>query len=157
MNPQLATILALLVAAVAMFVIGRPRMDVVALLVLIVLPLTGVLTVPETLAGFADPNVLLIAALFVVGEGLTRTGVTYRLGDWLASNAGGSGARLLVLLMLCVALLGSVMSSTGVVAIFVPVALAVAKRLGTSSRQLLMPLSFAGLISGMSLRRRTWW
>ncbi|MGC3994848.1 MAG: SLC13 family permease [Propionicimonas sp.] len=149
MNAQLVIVLALLVAAIVLFVIGRPRMDVVALLVLVALPLTGVLTVPETLSGFADPNVILIAALFVVGEGLTRTGVTYRIGDWLAANAGSSGARLLVLLMLAVALLGSVMSSTGVVAIFVPVALAVAKQLGTSSRQLLMPLSFAGLISGM--------
>lgn len=142
-------VLVLLAATIVMFATGRPRMDVVAILVLVALPLTGILTLPETLAGFADPNVILVAALFVVGEGLSRTGVTYRLGDWLAAHAGGSSARLVVLLMLCVAALGSVMSSTGVVAIFVPVALAVAKRLGTSSRQLLMPLSFAGLISGM--------
>lgn len=149
MNASLATVLVLLVATITMFALGRPRMDVVAIIVLVALPLTGVLTLPDTLSGFADPNVILVAALFVVGEGLSRTGVTYRLGDWLAAHAGGSGARLVVLLMLCVAALGSVMSSTGVVAIFVPVALAVAKRLGTSSRQLLMPLSFAGLISGM--------
>lgn len=149
MDASLAMVLVLLAASIVMFALGRPRMDVVAIIVLVALPLTGVLTLPETLAGFADPNVILVAALFVVGEGLSRTGVTYRLGDWLAEHAGGSGARLVVLLMLCVAALGSVMSSTGVVAIFVPVALAVAKRLGTSSRQLLMPLSFAGLISGM--------
>jgi di/tricarboxylate transporter len=149
MDTSLAMVLVLLAAAIVMFALGRPRMDVVAILMLVALPLTGVLTLPETLAGFADPNVILVAALFVVGEGLSRTGVTYRLGDWLAEHAGGSGARLVVLLMLCVAALGSVMSSTGVVAIFVPVAIAVAKRLGTSSRQLLMPLSFAGLISGM--------
>ena len=149
MNRELLMVLGLLAATIVMFALGRPRMDVVAILVLVALPLTGVLTLPETLSGFADPTVILVAALFVVGEGLSRTGVTYRLGDWLAAHAGGSGARLVVLLMLCVAALGSVMSSTGVVAIFVPVAIAVAKRLGTSSRQLLMPLSFAGLISGM--------
>jgi di/tricarboxylate transporter len=146
---SLAVVLLLLAAAIVMFALGRPRMDVVGLLALVALPLTGVLTLPEALAGFADPNVILVAALFVVGEGLSRAGVTYRLGDWLAAHAGDSGARLVVLLMLCVAALGSVMSSTGVVAIFVPVALAVAKRLAMSPRQLLMPLSFAGLISGM--------
>jgi di/tricarboxylate transporter len=149
MNAELAVVLALLVAAIAMFAIGRPRMDVVATLMIVALPLTGILTVPETLAGFADPNVVLIAALFVVGEGLSRTGVTYRLGDWLARTAGTSATRVIVLLMLCVALLGAVMSSTGVVAIFIPVALSVASRTGISSRQLLMPISFAGLISGM--------
>src|SRR5690606_36380320 len=132
-----------------MFAVGRPRMDVVAVLMIVLLPLTGILTVPETLAGFADPNVVLIAALFIVGAGLARTGVTYRLGDWLSRRAGTSAARLIALLMLSVALLGAVMSSTGVVAIFIPVALSIAARTGISPRQMLMPLSFAGLISGM--------
>lgn len=145
MNLELAVVLALLIAAIVMFAIGRPRMDVVALLMIVALPLTGILSVPETLAGFADPNVVLIAALFVVGEGLSRTGVTYRLGHWLARTAGASATRVIVLLMLCVALLGAVMSSTGVVAIFIPVALSVASRTGISVRQLLMPISFAGL------------
>ncbi len=148
MSGPLVLVLVLLIAAIVMFAIGRPRMDVVATLMIVALPLTGILTVPETLAGFADPNVVLIAALFVVGEGLSRTGVTYRLGDWLARTAGTSAARVVVLLMLCVALLGAVMSSTGVVAIFIPVALSVASRTGISPRQLLMPISFAGLISG---------
>ena len=57
MSLDLVIVLVLLVAAVAMFAIGRPRMDVVAVLMIVALPLTGILTVPETLAGFADPNV----------------------------------------------------------------------------------------------------
>ncbi|MEJ1089810.1 SLC13 family permease [Microbacterium sp. Mu-80] len=149
MTADLMIVLVLLLGAVAMFAIGRPRMDVVAILMILALPLSGVLTVPETLAGFADPNVVLIAALFVVGEGLARTGVTYRLGDWLTRTAGESQTRLIVLLMLSVALLGAVMSSTGVVAIFIPVAVSIASRTGISTRMLMMPLSFAGLISGM--------
>ncbi|QEO13778.1 TRAP transporter large permease subunit [Agromyces intestinalis] len=149
MNWQLLVVLAMLIAAVAMFAINRPRMDVVAVLVLVALPLTGVLTVPETLAGFADPNVVLIAALFVIGEGLSRTGLTYRLGDWLSARAGSSSTRLLVLLMLSVAVLGAFMSSTGVVAIFIPVVVSISARLGISPRMLMMPLSFAALISGM--------
>ncbi|GBL54036.1 Di-and tricarboxylate transporter [Pseudomonas citronellolis] len=149
MNPQLLWVLFLLATAVALFVVNRPRMDVVALLAMVALPLSGVLSVQEALAGFADPSVVLIAALFIIGEGLVRTGVAYRIGEWLTHKAGSDETRLLVLLMLAVAGLGSVMSSTGVVAIFIPVVLSVAGRLNVSPARLMMPLSFAGLISGM--------
>lgn len=149
LNPDLLITLALLAGAIALFVAGRPRMDVVALLALLGLPLTGVLDVQQALAGFADPNVILIGALFVIGAALVRTGIAYRLGDWLAARAGSSETRLLVLLMLAAAGLGSLMSSTGVVAIFIPVALGVAARLKLPPARLMMPLAFAGLISGM--------
>ncbi len=149
MTPSLLIVLAILAAAVALFTINKPRMDVVALLVIVLLPLTGILTVPEALAGFSDANVVLIALLFVIGEGLVRTGVAYQAGDLIIHHAGRSEARLLILLMLAVAGLGSVMSSTGVVAIFIPVVLSIGGRLGISMSRLMMPLSFAGLISGM--------
>jgi di/tricarboxylate transporter len=142
-------VLALLFAAITLFVLNKPRMDVVALLVVIALPLTGILDIQHTLAGFSDPSVVLIAALFVIGDGLVRTGIAYRLGDWLVARAGSSETRLLVLLMLAAASLGSVMSSTGVVAIFIPIALGVAARLKIAPARLMMPLAFAGLISGM--------
>jgi len=116
---------------------------------MVALPLSGVIGVNEALAGFSDPSVVLIAALFVIGNGLVRTGIAYRLGDWLMRSAGSSETRLLVLLMLAVAGLGSVMSSTGVVAIFIPVVLSIAARMKVSPRRLMMPLAFAGLISGM--------
>ena len=149
MNLQLAWVLLLLLIAVVLFVRNKPRMDVVALLMIVALPLTGVLTVQETLAGFSDPSVVVIAALFVIGEGLVRTGIAYQLGERLMHRAGSSETRLIVLLMLTVAGLGSVMSSTGVVAIFIPVVLSIAARLKIPPSRLMMPLSFAGLISGM--------
>ncbi|MFB4390461.1 MULTISPECIES: SLC13 family permease [unclassified Pseudomonas] len=149
MSHDLLLVLGLLAVVITLFVINRPRMDVVALLVILFLPLSGILTVEQALAGFSDPNVVLIAALFVIGEGLVRTGIAYRIGEWMSERAGNSEARLLVLLMVSVALLGSVMSSTGVVAIFIPVVLSIAARLQLSPSRLMMPLSFAGLISGM--------
>ncbi len=132
-----------------MFVINKPRMDAVALLMLVLLPFTGVITMGEALAGFSDANIVLIAALFVVGEGLVRTGVAKKLGDWLAVTSGNSETRLLVLLMLAVGILGSVMSSTGVIAIFIPVALRIAHIQGIPPSRLMMPMSVAALISGM--------
>jgi len=149
MQTPLILVLLLLAATIALLVRGRPRMDVVALLVVVAFPLSGILTPAEALAGFSDPNVILIAALFVIGEALVRTGIAFRLGNWLAQVAAGSETRLLVLLMLTVAGLGSVMSSTGVVAIFIPVLLRVAARMQLAPGRLMMPLAFAGLISGM--------
>src|SRR5580698_614954 len=123
-----------------MFAINRPRLDAVALIMLTALPFTGVLTMSEALAGFSDSNIVLIAALFVIGEGLVRTGVAQRLGDWLILKAGSSAIRLLVLLMLVVGALGAVMSSTGVVAIFIPIVLRIAQNTNTPPSQLMMPL-----------------
>src|SRR5262245_23779026 len=100
MSADLAIVLALLAAAIVMFAIGRPRMDAVALLMLTALPLTGVLSMDEALAGFADGNIVLIATLFVIGEGLVRTGVARRMGDLLIARAGNSDRRLVILLML---------------------------------------------------------
>src|SRR5690554_7231459 len=90
MNLQLGWVLLLLLLAVVLFVRNKPRMDVVALLMIVALPLTGVLTVQETLAGFSDPSVVVIAALFVIGEGLVRTGIAYQLGERLMHRAGSS-------------------------------------------------------------------
>ncbi|WP_034944386.1 SLC13 family permease [Erwinia oleae] len=149
MNKELLWVISLLAVAILLFVSGRLRMDVVALLVIIAFVLSGTLTLQEATLGFSDPNVILIAALFVIGEGLVRTGVALRLGDWLMRMAGSSETKMLVLLMVTVAGLGAFMSSTGVVAIFIPVVLSVAAKMKSSPGRLMMPLSFAGLISGM--------
>lgn len=149
MTTELIAVLGLLLAAIVMFAINRPRMDAVALLMLTLLPFTGVITINEALVGFSDANIVLIAALFVIGDGLVRTGAASRLGDWLSGAAGSSENRLIVLLMLVVCGLGSTMSSTAVTAIFIPVVLRISRRSGIAASQLMMPLSFAALISGM--------
>lgn len=149
MSFELAIVLGLLVSAIAMFAINKPRMDAVALIMLTLLPFTGVVSMREALGGFADPNIVLIAVLFVLGDGLVRTGVARQLGDWLAVKSGGSETRLLVLLMVVVCGLGSTMSSTAVTAIFIPVVLRIAQSMQISPSRLMMPLSVAALISGM--------
>jgi di/tricarboxylate transporter len=149
LNSELLWVLSLLLIAIVLFTTNKLRMDVVALLVIIAFVLSGTLTLSEATVGFSDPNVILIAALFVIGEGLVRTGVAYQVGDWLVKVAGSSETRMLILLMVTVAGLGAFMSSTGVVAIFIPVVLSVAARMKIPPGRLMMPLSFAGLISGM--------
>nr|WP_048708666.1 SLC13 family permease [Microvirga massiliensis] len=123
MTTDLTIVLSLLGAAVLMFTLNRPRMDAVALMMMVALQLTGVITVDEALAGLSDSNIVLIAVLFVIGDSLVRPGIAQRLGDRLASRAGRNEAWLIVLLMVMVAGIGSVTSSTGVVAIFIPIVL----------------------------------
>ncbi len=148
MTSDLVIVLLLLGAAIAMFALNRPRVDAVALIMMVLLPFTGVLTMNEALAGFSNPNIVLIGAMFVIGEALARTGVARSIGDWLVRSGGDSAWRLLVLLMVAVGVLGSVMSSTGVVAIFIPVVLRVASQAGIPPSQLMMPMAYAALISG---------
>lgn len=149
MNGELIWVLSLLAIAVVLFATGKVRMDAIALMVIVAFVLSGTLTLNEAFSGFSDPNVILIAALFIIGDGLVRTGVATKMAAWLVSVAGNSETKMLIYLMLTVAGLGAFMSSTGVVAIFIPVVLSVSARMNTSPSRLMMPLSFAGLISGM--------
>ncbi|MBQ2732381.1 MAG: SLC13 family permease, partial [Opitutales bacterium] len=148
-DSQLITTLSLLGICVFFFIINKPRMDVVALLAMLALPLLGILSLEETFSGFSDPSVILIGLMFVIGEGLVRTGVSNDVGAWILKKAGGSETKLLVFMMVAVALIGSVMSSTGIVALFIPIVLSISTKLNVSPAKLMMPLSFAGLISGM--------
>lgn len=149
MTGDMLLVFALLLATIGLFVSDRLRMDVVAIMLILALMLTGLLSPAEALAGFGDPLVILIAGLFVVGDGLFRTGVAFAAGNWLVGMAGTSEQRLLVLLMIVVAVLSAFMSNTGAVAIFIPVALNLANRAGIPASRLLMPMAYAASVGGM--------
>jgi di/tricarboxylate transporter len=142
-------VFAILAATILLFVSDRLRLDVVALMALLALTLTAILTPAEALAGFADPVVLMIAGLFVVGDGLFQTGVARAMGRLPAKLAGDSEIRLLVVVMILVALLSGVMSSTGTVAVMLPVVMGLAWARNLSPSRLLIPLSVASLLGGM--------
>lgn len=139
----------ILAATVALFLSDRLRLDVVALLSLLALTLSGILTPAEALAGFGDPLVLTIAGLFVVGAALFQTGAADALGRRLTNIAGTNEPRAITATMLLVALLSTVMSSTGTVAVFLPVVTALARSTGLSRARLFMPLAYAALLGGM--------
>jgi len=138
-----------LAGAVVLFAWGRLRSDVVAILVVLALNLSGVLTIQESLAGFGDPVVMLIAAVAIVGEGLVATGVAYRLGEAVMRAGGSNEARLVALVMALAGSIGAFMSSSAIVAMFIPVVMTIANRIGLNPKRMLMPLSVAALVSGM--------
>ena len=149
MNPDTLFVFILIGLASLLFASGRIRLDIVALLVVLALTVSGVLTEREALAGFGHPVVLIVAGLLVVGEMLTRTGLAFSIGDWMAKVAGDSEVRLLVVLMLVAGFMGSVMSSTAVVAILIPVVVNIAGKTSVNPSRLLLPMSYGALISGM--------
>ncbi|MEM8572670.1 MAG: SLC13 family permease [Pseudomonadota bacterium] len=128
---------------------NRVRYDLIALLVLVTLALTGILTPAEAVSGFGATIIIMVAGLFVVGEMLDRTGVARTVGDVILKQGHGDEVRLMVPLAAGAALLGSVMSSTAVVAIFIPIVMRISRDTGINPARLLMPMSFGALISGM--------
>ena len=103
---------------------------------------SGILTLQQSLAGFGDPAVIFIAALFVVSAGLEVAGVTAWAGQLLIRQAGESRTRLIVLMMAFVGVLAALISVNGAVAALIPVVVVMAIRLGRAPSQLLMPLVF---------------
>jgi di/tricarboxylate transporter len=149
MTGGILTVFGILAGAVALFASGRVRPDIVAILVVLALNLSGVLTIQESLAGFGQPVVVLIAAVSIVGEGLVAAGVAYRLGEAVMKVGGSNEARLVTLVMLLAGTIGAFMSSSAIVAMLIPVVLAIANKTGLNPKRMLMPLSIAALISGM--------
>ncbi|WP_321336459.1 SLC13 family permease [uncultured Cohaesibacter sp.] len=136
-------------AAVILFLADKLRLDLVAIIVMLALGLSGILTPAEMLSGFGSTVVILIAGLFIVGEALAQTGISYAVGDKIVQIAGDKEWKLIVLLMLAVASLASVMSVTGSGAIFIPIAIRLANRASISPSRLLLPLAYGALIGGM--------
>ena len=149
MTEQMLIVFGILAGAVVLFACGRPRVDIVAILVVLALMLSRVLTPRESLAGFGDPVVILIAAIFIVGEALVNTGIAHRLGEAVLEAGHGNEARLIVLIMMLAGGIGAFMSSSAVVAMFIPVVLTIANKTRLNRKRMLMPLSVAALTSGM--------
>ncbi len=135
--------------AVGLFAWGRPRADIVALLVVAALMATRVLTPQEALSGFGSPVVILLAAIFIVSAGLVNTGLTQRLGELVVRLGGGSETRLIALIMILAGLIGSFLNSAAIVAMLIPVVLTIATNTGFNRKRLLMSLCVAVMISGM--------
>lgn len=139
----------ILAITIALFMSERLRLDVVALMALLALMITGVLTPAESLAGFSDPVVIMIAALFVVAGAMLRTGLAERFGRFLGRFAGTGRRRATAVVMVGTGLLSAFMSTTGTVALMLPVVTSLARNARLSPSLMLMPLAIAALLGGL--------
>ena len=132
----------------ALFVWGRIRYDVVALLALVTAVFVGIVPAKEAFAGFSDDVVIIVAAALVVSAAIARSGITEAAIRPLAPYLKTTRSQVFVL-VLAVIVFSTFIKNVGALAILLPVALQFAKRSGTSPAQLLMPLSFGSLIGGL--------
>ncbi len=140
--------LGVLAFAIVFFVTEWLRVDVVALIVVITLMLTGLLTPTQAIAGFSNTIVLTIAALFIIGGAVLQTGLAGIIGNQVLKIAGANPTRLLVMVMLTVSLMSAFMSSTGTVAVLLPAVISMAASARISPSKLLIPLAYASLLGG---------
>lgn len=141
--------LTILVITIALFVWGKFTPDIVALLSMISLFLTGILDASETLSGFSNPTVIMIAALFIIGEGLSQTGWTALAGKKFVEWAGKSITKLLVIVSLGSGVLSGFVSNTGTVATLMPLTISSAWSIGTLPSKMLMPVAFGSNTGGL--------
>ncbi|MDI3309360.1 MAG: SLC13 family permease [Acetobacteraceae bacterium] len=143
-----AVILAILVVMVVLFIWDRLRYDLVALLALLTAMAAGVVSPEEAFVGFGDQVVVLVASVLVLSAAVGKSGVIGRVVYRMEPHLRTSGARVAALTA-GVAVLSALMKNIGALAIFLPVAVQVARRSGTSPSILMMPMAFGSLVGGL--------
>lgn len=150
MNWQAYFVLGLTLLMLVALVSGRVRVDAIGLGLMIALVAAGIIGYERAVEGLGNKAILTIAGLFVVGEGLTRTGAVEFVARFLLRVTDGSARRTIFLTCTVAALISSMLNDTAVVVVFIPLLLEVSRASRVPASQLLMPLSFAALLGGMN-------
>lgn len=149
MTIEILLVLGLVVSAVILFATERLPVDIVAMVLMASLLLSGLITPEEAISGFSNPATVTVGAMFILSAGLFKTGAVNLLGTTLARLGSASFWLVLVVMMLAVGCLSAFINNTAAVAIFLPITLGVARDTGFAAGRLLMPLSFASMFGGV--------
>ena len=150
MNIDVILVLAVVLVDLTLFVHGRLRMDLIALLTLAFLAITGLVTPTEALAGFSNPAVVTVWAVFVLSGGLARTGIASMVGRQVTRIAGHREIPLVLVIMLTAGTASAFMNNVGVAAILLPVVMDLSREAGIPPSRLLLPLAYACLLGGLT-------
>lgn len=145
---QISIVLGLLILAVVLFSMERISVDVVTLLLLMALVLTGILTPAEAFEGFSNDIIIILTSIFVLSGALQKSGIMDAVAAHLNKIGRGSTNRLLLSLMLLVGGVSSFMNNTTATAVFVAPVIGAAKKAMISPSKLLMPMAFASILGG---------
>jgi Na+/H+ antiporter NhaD/arsenite permease-like protein len=150
MSPEIITVLAILIGVIILLITEWTPLEVLAMLVMGVLAVTEIVTPKEALAGFSNPAVVTIWAVFILSGGLTRTGIANILGRQLLKVAGGGESLLVVIIMVIAGGLSAFMNNVAVAALMLPVVMDIARKTNRSPSTLLMPLAYGSLLGGLT-------
>jgi len=150
MNYEIIIVMLILGGAVLLFITEWIRVDVVALLVLVGLTLTGVVTPFEALSGFSNMSVITVWAMLILSAALTKSGVAQYVGGKVFKIAGSDQLRLVLVIMITAGLLSGIMNNIAVAAFMLPVVIDMSNRTRIPASKLLIPLAFACLMGGLT-------
>jgi di/tricarboxylate transporter len=150
MDTQLIITFSILVAAMILFFTDRIPADLVALLVVVALGVTGILTPAEAFSGFSRSAVITILAIYILAEALRRTGVTEQVGNILLKVSGKSEFRLIVAVMVAGAFLSLFMNNIAAAAVLLPAVSGAARKAEVNISRVLIPLAFGTILGGMA-------
>lgn len=150
MTFEILFVFVLLIVAVILFVTDYVTFDVAAIIIMASLMLSGILSPREGLSGFSNPATVTVAAMFILSEGVRRTGILSTAGDFFSNKMQSNFNVWFFALLLFIAVISAFINNTAAVAIFIPVIMGIASKVGVSPSKMLMPLSFAGMIGGVT-------
>ena len=148
MEPNAWIAVAVLLAAVTLFISRWLPLEATALSIPVVLGATGVLTAEQCLRGFGNQAVIALGGIFVLGAGLQESGVATLVARGLERLGGRSETRSILVIMIAVATLSAFMSNSATVAVFLPAVALLSRRTGIPASRLMMPLAFAAILGG---------
>ena len=154
MTIEIGLVLIILGGALVLFVTEKVRMDVTALIVLGALVVTGLVSPEDAMAGFANGAVIAVWAMFILSDGLTRTGIANVIGRTVLRFAGTGQGTVTVVIMLTAGVLSAFMNNIGVAALMLPVVVEIAQRTNIPASKLLMPLAYGCLLGGIDHAHR---
>ena len=146
---EITLTLLILLVAVILFATEWIRMDLVSLMVLLAVALTGLVTPEEAFSGFSNPAVITVAAMFVLGAGISYTGAISSLGEHLIRMTGHNQTLMIASIMLTVAFFSAFINNIGATAILMPVIITMARKTSIPPSKLLIPLAFGSLLGGV--------
>jgi di/tricarboxylate transporter len=141
--------LIIIVAAVILFASELITIDLVAMLIMLSLVLTGVISPEEGVAGFSNAATITVAFMFVLSAALLKTGALQSVAHQLSAIFRTNYRLGMILMMLMIALFSAFVNNTPVVAIFIPVVVQIAYSTGQAPTKMLIPLSYASIMGGM--------
>ena len=153
MEPSVLTtdmiiVFVLLGFAIFLFVFDLLRVDLVGLLMMVLLPLSGVISPEEAIAGLSSNAVVSIIAVMILGAGLNKTGVMNVVASYIIKMAGRSETRIMVIISSTVAVISSFMQNIGAAALFLPATMRICRQLNLPASRILMPMGFCAITGG---------
>lgn len=145
---EIAITLGIILGALVLFATDRLRVDIVALLVLLTLTLTGLVSSEDAFLGFANPAVITVWAVYIVSGALFKTGVAEIIGRSITKLAGESEPRLIAVIMLTCGTMSAFMNNVGATAMLLPAVVTISRKTKIPVSKLLIPLSFSSLMGG---------